>query len=486
MLIRPRASAFVHALESGRVAIRAPVLALAVGAAAFWSMACSSDAPTSVEGVDIRAAKGGGGGKPGGGGPLGDPTVKSTDPASAPQDITLDVRVLGSGFDDGSVVTFQLDGVEIPDVVTNSTRFMSSKELVANITIAADATTDFYDIEVTTFRGKRGVGIELFEVTVSPIELAGLSRRDGSSARAINNSGVIVGSSRDRSGTFRAVRWIPDGDGWGTPDVLASGGSGAWAINDAGFIAGSLFDGQESTAVVWRPDGTQVALGPGFAYDINVNNTIVGSVPDVGAVAWRYDAARGEWRMEVIADAAVGGWVNGISDSEVAVGAIAHPQPTVVMELAVSWTYANGQWNGPIVMDHAGAEGSWVMDGTAAGVAGGLWVQGEPDCGQGMPHAAAAFWSSLSAEPILIPGLDGKRSWLEDVNARGVVVGGLNKSGCTGSPRALVWSSSTGLRLLAPLQGELSSEAYGLNDAGHVVGVSRGGSGERAVVWVLP
>ncbi len=486
MLIRPGVCTPSRAFARGRGGLRLPVLTLFVAAAALWSAACSSDAPTAVGGVDVLAAKGGssggGGGKPGGGGPSGGPAVKSTNPSSAPQDTTLDVRVLGTGFDDGSAARFLLNGNAVPDVRTNSTRFVTSKELVANVTIAANAVTDLYDVEVTTLGGKRGVGIELFEVTATPIELTGLSRRGSSVASGINDAGVIVGHSADRSGTSRAVRWLPDGEGWGAPEALASGFSTATAINDAGFIAGYVYAGQDATAVVWRPDGTQVVLGPGFTTDINENNTVVGSVPNVGSVAWRYDPSRGEWRVEVISESGDGN-VNGISDSEVAVGRI----PNGNMELAVTWKYANGQWNGPTVMDHEGAAGGWVMDATAAGIAGGLWVQSEPDCGLGV-HPAAAFWSSPTAKPTVIPGLEGSRSWLEDINAHGVVLGGRNTSGCLGSARALIWTSSAGVRLLAPLRGDAQSEAWGLNDAGQVVGASRGATGlaSRAVVWVLP
>ena len=379
MLIEPFRRGTLHARVRSRGRPRFSPLVFLLSMAAVWSAACSSDAPTSVDGIDAQAAKGGisggGGGKPGGGGggkPSGDPTVKATDPVSAPQDTTLDVRVLGSGFDDGSVARFLLNGVAVADVRTNSTRFVTSKELVANVTIAADAVTEFYDVEVTTLRGKRGVGIELFEVTATPVELNGLSPRAAVEARAINDAGAVVGWSHDRSGTQRAVRGLPQGGGWGAPEVLAVGSSGAVAINDAGFVAGHLFGGPKtgpvtSTAVIWKPDGTRIELGPGWARDINANNTVVGHVEDVGGVAWRYDPARGEWTRQTIPGAEAAD-VNGISDQEVAVGRI----PNGNGELAVTWKYANGQWSGPTVMDHGGAAGGWVMDATAAGVAGEL------------------------------------------------------------------------------------------------------------------
>lgn len=124
-------------------------------AAAILAAACSDQQAT---GPRPEFAPGGGGG--GGGGP----TVTATDPTYAPQDTTLDVRVLGSGFDRGSRADFALGGVVGPKVRTNSTRFVSSKELVANVTIALDAETGLYDAIVTTSTGKKGIGTEMFEV----------------------------------------------------------------------------------------------------------------------------------------------------------------------------------------------------------------------------------------------------------------------------------------------------------------------------------
>jgi hypothetical protein len=115
---------------------------------------CHDETATGPAVVDVQFAK-----------PVsGDPEVSGTDPAGAPQDTTLDVEVSGSGFDDGSTVQLTLDSVPTDKVRTNSTRYRNSKTLIANITIAADAQVDLYDVEVTTLRGKKGVGTEMFEV----------------------------------------------------------------------------------------------------------------------------------------------------------------------------------------------------------------------------------------------------------------------------------------------------------------------------------
>lgn len=94
----------------------------------------------------------------------GDPVVSEVQPPAAPQDTTLDIRVLGANYDRGSRVDLLIDGLPTDKVVTNSTRFRNQGELIANVTIAADATVTRYDVLVTTGRGKKGIGIEKFEV----------------------------------------------------------------------------------------------------------------------------------------------------------------------------------------------------------------------------------------------------------------------------------------------------------------------------------
>jgi hypothetical protein len=123
---------------------------------ALWG--CSDDPATSPTVTVVSAARAA----------AGDPTVKSTVPDSAPPNVTLDVRVLGSGYDAGSRATWALKGdtaFATTKIRTNSTRYVSSRELVANITIAADARQELYDVMVMVGGGKNGVGIELFAVS---------------------------------------------------------------------------------------------------------------------------------------------------------------------------------------------------------------------------------------------------------------------------------------------------------------------------------
>src|SRR6266545_6937752 len=67
----------------------------------------------------------------------GDPTVSSVVPDSALRGVTLDITVRGSGFDQGSAVQLERQGVPAAGITTNATTFVTSRRLIANITIAA-------------------------------------------------------------------------------------------------------------------------------------------------------------------------------------------------------------------------------------------------------------------------------------------------------------------------------------------------------------
>ena len=127
--------------------------ALAVIAWSAAAAGCGERTPTGAMIGDVSLAKGGGGGGGGGSGPT--PVVNATDPSSAPQDVRLDVRVLGSNYDNGSAVRFLLNGKATTKVVVNSTRFVSATELVADVAIALDAVVDVFEHKVGPRNGAR-------------------------------------------------------------------------------------------------------------------------------------------------------------------------------------------------------------------------------------------------------------------------------------------------------------------------------------------
>jgi hypothetical protein len=162
-----------------------------------------------------------------------DMTVSAATPDSATQDTTLDVTISGSGFVAGTSAVWSLGGVQDPlQVRTNSTRFVSSRQLIANITISSTATVAKWDVVVSAAGKKGGVGTEAFaikargnfsvpavslSVTVSDKDAAGNSFNIQSDGKGSYVDGLQdVQAVLDNNGTFAfntttrrtATRWV--------------------------------------------------------------------------------------------------------------------------------------------------------------------------------------------------------------------------------------------------------------------------------------
>src|SRR5215470_5580873 len=92
--------------------------------------------------------------------------VTSTSPSAAPQGtVNLDVTINGNGFKKGATAKWFVTGTTNPGgVVVNSTTFQTSSQLVANISVAADAQIAGFDVQVLS-AGRTGKGTDLFAVT---------------------------------------------------------------------------------------------------------------------------------------------------------------------------------------------------------------------------------------------------------------------------------------------------------------------------------
>jgi len=176
------------------------------------------------------------------------PAVTSTLPTSGDQAQTLDVHVYGSGFGPDAAAEWALRGVADPTKVrTNKTTFVSSTEVVANVTIAANATIAYWDVRVKT-GGKTGVGTELFEVTTAiPILSA------GGNALAVNDRGDIVGQFSPAANTVHA--FVVSGTDGALSDLGWQSGIGISA--DGLIVVGGIGTaGGNPIAGVWtRPAG---------------------------------------------------------------------------------------------------------------------------------------------------------------------------------------------------------------------------------------
>ena len=176
-------------------------LRVAIVSLVFGLVACSGPEPTLP---DIMAASSGG---------SGTVTVSAANPDSASQDTTLDVHVLGGGFDRGSNAQWAQSGVISPNVKTNATKYVSSSELVANITIALTASTGSYDIVVTTSKGKKGIGSELFTISAKHSRVASITVSPATSTIFVGASEPLTATTFASNGnviTGQVVTWTTD------------------------------------------------------------------------------------------------------------------------------------------------------------------------------------------------------------------------------------------------------------------------------------
>jgi len=98
-----------------------------------------------------------------------DMSITAALPDSATQDTTLDVVISGSGFVAGTAAEWALAGIKDPlQVRTNGTRYVSSRQIVANITISAGAAIGKWDIVVSAAGKKGGIGTESFAIKPKP------------------------------------------------------------------------------------------------------------------------------------------------------------------------------------------------------------------------------------------------------------------------------------------------------------------------------
>jgi hypothetical protein len=135
-----------------------------LGAILVVAVACQGNdrGPTSLVSAPegVSAANGGGGST------LTTVTVTSTNPTAAPRDTTLDVTISGSGFSRGAAATWSLNG-DTTLVHVKATKLVSSSQLVATVSVPVTAPVASYDVQVTLSDGKKGVGAEMFTVTLA-------------------------------------------------------------------------------------------------------------------------------------------------------------------------------------------------------------------------------------------------------------------------------------------------------------------------------
>ncbi|MEO8090393.1 MAG: hypothetical protein ABI703_08860 [Gemmatimonadales bacterium] len=448
---------------------------------------CDTDTPTAPQLGGPEAAAGGPG-----------PTVRSTVPSASPRDTSISVLVQGSGFDHGSRAVWALKGdttVATTKVHVTSTTFVTSRELIADITIDADASLDLYDVQVLASNGKKGIGIELFEVTQNITTLPTLAGV-GDGAIAINDAGTIVGFAVDETEHFYAVQWKKRGRVWAIEKLAGvtndTKHSAAYDISENGTVVGVRFnirvdDGdQDGHAAVWPVNGGLVDLGPGGALGISANETVVGSRFDYNnsgpfnnqAVVWTRISGRVWDRGQLLPRLPNGhGTVaQAISPAgNIVVGFAADAED---IQHAVKWRLVGGRWRNPILLD--GGIGS--VQANSVNASGDVAGAGFP-CGE---------FGGCSPQTMFWPATGGRL----DLGSLGVflsvTIAGLSDAGEVvgiGSTEdfrqfAFLWRPRSGtVADLGTLLGEEGSEARDINNRKQVVGASFGARGTHAVLW---
>lgn len=176
--------------------------------------------------------------------------VNSALPNQAAQGtIDLDVAVGGNGFKQGAKAQWFVSGTTDPGGVTvNSTTFVNSSQLTANITVSSTATIASFDVAVTNKNGSSGKGTGLFSVnnTGSQNQACTLQPLPANFTQLATLNYVNSSGTAQYSGAFGLSVRAKSLTLGGKDVLLAAVGSGVKQMLDIFFvdpITGSLLDG---------------------------------------------------------------------------------------------------------------------------------------------------------------------------------------------------------------------------------------------------
>lgn len=383
---------------------------------------CSEGPVTQPDDAGPAFAKGGGG---------GGVSVTAADPSFGKQGtIDFEVRVLGSGFDPGSQASWERDGAADPKIKVNSTTFVSTSELRANIDIAADAEIALYDVAVYTAGGRKGIGTEKFEVTAAvELGISGLGR-------GINDAGQVVGGSSEG-----AYFW----DGERT--VLGSSETAAWDVDQAGGVVVGLYN-DGSAPLFW----TRLSGGSW------VQHTLTG----IG----------GGGAARAVASHPVNG-------SAILIAGNVNTSPSkrerIPLKKPALWSGSGTAWGTPALLPlPAGFASGRAEDVSPTGIAVGL-------AGELFDVHHALVWETPGGVEVLQPLTPGGSGAAFAINPAGtVIVGESNQRAVFWMKEGVTWGPPRQLDQAGEIcSGDKYSHATDVNDGGLVIGVHC----EVATVW---
>ena len=363
--------------------------------------------------------------------------VSSASPPFGDQGTTVDVHVFGTGFTPDAKASWLLHGVaDSLHVRTNRTTVVSSTELVANITIAGDATLDFWDVQVALAGGKNGVGSEAFEVTSA--QILGAGTPGGSVAmHSANDLGQAVGEAGSAANNLAFLYDESLG-------IVSLGNGEAWAIDPSGTLAVGRNGNAMATAWVRQADNTWTAeLLPTLPNNIGGNATSAARASDGTLI--------------------VGGWDGAVP-----------PKRSAIANRPVLWRRSGNTWSTPQLL----AMPATSTNGKIYGVNGRGQAVGWLDAGAsgGIVWENASTFTLLNGQP-------------NNINAAGTLIVGFG----AGNAGPVYWwrDPVTGTwhdPVLLPSLGGAScpgGNARAINSAGVIVGESCDGKTGQATIWQL-
>ena len=470
---------------------------------AIFTWSCRDvEEPTAPSVLMARAAAGGGG-----------PSVSSVVPDSSERGVTLDITVNGSGFGQASKVSFERSGVPASGVTVNSTKYVTSRKLVANVTIAAAADTGKYDVAVSD-GDRKGIGVEMFTVTYQIAEL-GIIGGTWSRAHAINDNGEVVGASCTNNCLSTAFYWS---QATGQVDLGGMPGysrSAASAINDRGQVFGDVqcyaadaecggvfkeqlvrWDRIDGSWTITPVNGCSVVRPIGDAsrkFLINNNDECVGKTS--GGLVVQKLSGGSVVEQSYLPHLLAGGSsvAYGISDASMVAGwskaETGHNVPVVwyrdatgtwtVLRLALAGTDARG----------------WALDISKPDGNGRIRVSGyteaiEPTCCADHPVRwtlegdGAGGWRVMATEALAAAGTGrSTKGWGVAVNTSGDVVG--NSGAYMDSSSPVKWAITGGVEVLPNSVGSSQGRAVDINNQGWIVGAVYDSKNncDRAAIW---
>ena len=299
----------------------------------------------------------------------------------------------------------------------------------------------------------------------------------GAGANSLNNRGHVLGQANNETNTIsHAALWTAAS---GTPlDLGSLGGpdtnsATAWPVkNNRGLIVG-ISDTSEN-----NPLGEAFSCWPFFAPGVPTGKICKGFRWEAGlmtplppfAGGYNSYATGANNRGQVV------GWAeNGVRDSS------CNTAFQILQFRAALWE-PNGEIRElpPLPGDSTSAATAINDKGQVVGISGA--------CGIAVGDVSAAhavIWEN--GVPSRIPDFGG-HAWNTPtaINNDGVVVGFSLPAAADGTRfyRAFVWTKEGGTKMLDQIPGDVRSAAFGINDDGTIVGLSRtSGALLRAVIW---